>query len=136
MDHVCGIAGPGATRRHGRHSHAMLVCPRQTSDARLLSSDAAVVMDGGASTRFGGEARRVNRGVRTANYDGAVSFWRKLDDAINHQDRDVRWVHVHLRSVVRTIIRSVPFFEERLRQLCEGPFCTTRSPAVSATSWT
>lgn len=41
-----------------------------------------------------------------------------------------------LRSVVRTIIRSVQFFAERLCQQWNVPLFTTRSPTLSAISWT
>ena len=78
------VAGPGAVRRYGRHSHAMLVRPRQTTYPRLIPTDAAVMMYGSANARSGRVIRRVSRGIRPANNDGPVCFWRKLYDAINH----------------------------------------------------
>ena len=89
FEHVCSVAGPGAVCRYGSHRHAMLVRPRQTSDPRLIPTDAAVMMNGRANASFGREIRRVSRGIRTANNDGTVCIWRQLDDAINHQHRDV-----------------------------------------------
>jgi hypothetical protein len=67
----------------------MLVRPRQTTDPRLISTDAAVMMYGSANASFGREIRRVSRGIRTANNDGTVCFRRKLYDAINHHNRNV-----------------------------------------------
>jgi hypothetical protein len=84
VKHVCGVAGPGAVRRYGRHSHAMLIRPRQTSDPRLIPTDAAVMMYGSANASSGREIRRVSRGIRTANNDGTICFWRKLNYAIHH----------------------------------------------------
>jgi hypothetical protein len=89
VEHVCGVAGPGAVRRYGRHSHAMLVRPRQTSDPRLIPTDAAVMMYGSANASFGREIRRVSRGIGTANNDGTVCFRRKLYNAIDYQNRNV-----------------------------------------------
>ena len=98
LEHVCGVADAGAVSRDGRHSHAMLVRPRQTSDPRLISTDAAVMMYDGASASFGRKVRRVNRGIRTANNDGTVCFWRKLYHAINHQNKNVHWEHFRLQE--------------------------------------
>ena len=70
-------------------AHAMLVRPRQTSNPRLIPTDAAVMMYGSANASFGREVRRVSRGIRTANNDGTVCFRRKLYNAIDYQNRNV-----------------------------------------------
>jgi hypothetical protein len=78
LEHVCGVADAGAVSRDGRHSHAMLFRPRQTSDPRLISTDAAVMMNGSASASFGPEIRRVNRAleppITMAPFASAGSF--------------------------------------------------------------
>ena len=89
VEHVCGVAGTGAVRRYGRHSRAMLVCPRQTADPRLIATDAAVMMYGSANASSGRVTCRVCRGIRTANNDGPVCFRRKLYNAIDYQNRNV-----------------------------------------------
>ena len=78
FQHVCTVADAGAVSRDGRHRHAVLFRPKQTSDPRFISTDTAVMMNGGANASFGRVIRRVNRGIRTANNDGPICFWRKL----------------------------------------------------------
>ena len=89
VEHVCGVAGTGAVRRYGRHSHAMLVGPRQTAAPRLIPAYTAVMMDGNVNAISGRVTRRVSRGIRTANNDGTVCFRRKLYNAIDYQNRNV-----------------------------------------------
>ena len=89
FEHVRGVADPGAVSRDGRHGHAPLVRPGQTFNARLISTDAAVMMNSSASATFGREIRRVCRCVRTANDDAAVGFRRKFSHAVNHNNRNV-----------------------------------------------
>ncbi len=93
FEHVRTVADAGAVSRNGRHRHAVLFRPKQTSDPRFISTDAAVMMNGGANAGFGREVRRVNRGIRTANNDGTLCFRRKLCHAVNHQNRNVHWDH-------------------------------------------
>jgi hypothetical protein len=78
LEHVCGVADAGTVSCDGRHRHAVLFRPKQTSDPRFISTDAAVMMNGSANACFDRDIRRVNCGIRTANDDGAVSFRRKM----------------------------------------------------------
>jgi hypothetical protein len=78
LEHVCTVAYAGAVSRDGRHSHAVSFRPKQASDPCFISTDATIVMNSSPDASFGRDERRVYRGIRTANNDSAVSFWRKL----------------------------------------------------------
>jgi len=88
-EHVWGVSNAGAFGSDGRHRHAKFVRPTQTSHPRLISTDAAIMMNSSASASFGREIRRINCGIRTANDDATVRFRRKLYHAIDYHGRNV-----------------------------------------------